>query len=88
MDVNKKFPFEIILVGQRIRQFRLANKLTQSHLATMCDVDIRTIQRIENGEVDPRAYTLQMIAKALDVEFSLFVENKSDESQEFSLMYF
>jgi transcriptional regulator with XRE-family HTH domain len=48
--VNKKFPFEIVLVGQRIRQFRLANKLTQSHLATMCDVDIRTIQRIEKGQ--------------------------------------
>ena len=50
MGVNKKFPFEIVLVGQRIRQFRLANKLTQSHLATMCDVDIRTIQRIEKGQ--------------------------------------
>lgn len=48
--MNKKFPFEIVLVGQRIRQFRLANKLTQSHLATMCDVDIRTIQRIEKGQ--------------------------------------
>lgn len=24
--------------------------MTQSHLATMCDVDIRTIQRIEKGQ--------------------------------------
>ena len=50
MDVNKKFPFEIELVGRRIRQLRLKNKMTQSHLATMCDVDIRTIQRIEKGQ--------------------------------------
>jgi len=48
--VNKKFPFEIELVGRRIRQLRLKNKMTQSHLATMCDVDIRTIQRIEKGQ--------------------------------------
>ena len=48
--MNKKFPFEIELVGRRIRQLRLKNKMTQSHLATMCDVDIRTIQRIEKGQ--------------------------------------
>ena len=50
MDVNKKFPFEIELVGKRIRLLRLENQMTQSHLATMCDVDIRTIQRIEKGQ--------------------------------------
>jgi transcriptional regulator with XRE-family HTH domain len=48
--VNKKFPFEIELVGKRIRLLRLENQMTQSHLATMCDVDIRTIQRIEKGQ--------------------------------------
>ncbi len=48
--MNKKFPFEIELVGKRIRLLRLENQMTQSHLATMCDVDIRTIQRIEKGQ--------------------------------------
>lgn len=56
--------------------------MTQEELADKTEVSARTIQRIENGEVDPRAYTLQMIAKALDVDFSLFVEDGSDEEQE------
>jgi len=48
----------------------------------MTELSTRTIQRIENGEVDPRSYTLQMIAKALDVDFSLFVEGKSIKDKE------
>jgi len=55
--------------------------MTQEELADKTEVSARTIQRIENGEVDPRAYTLQMIAKALDVDFSMFVESESDENQ-------
>ena len=56
--------------------------MTQEELADKTEVSARTIQRIENGEVDPRAYTLQMIANALDVEYELFLEKKSDEEQE------
>jgi transcriptional regulator with XRE-family HTH domain len=46
------------------------------------ELSARTIQRIENGEVDPRAYTLQMIANALDVDYDLFIESDSDEEKE------
>ncbi|MFO7864136.1 MAG: helix-turn-helix domain-containing protein [Salinivirgaceae bacterium] len=56
--------------------------LTQEELAEKTELSARTIQRIENGEVDPRAYSLQMIAKALDVDFSLFVENESKVDKE------
>jgi len=51
-------------------------------LADLTELSARTIQRIENGEVDPRAYTLQMIAKALNVDFSLFVKDEADDNQE------
>ena len=56
--------------------------MTQEELADKTEISARTIQRIENGDVDPRAYTLQMIAKALDVDFSIFIENKPNENQE------
>jgi len=46
------------------------------------ELSARTIQRIENGEVDPRAYTLQMIAKALEVDFSIFTGNESNEDED------
>lgn len=68
--------------GSLIKELRIKKGMTQEELADKTEVSARTIQRIENGEVDPRAYTLQMIAKALDVDFSLFIENKTDESLE------
>ena len=69
-------------IGQVIKELRIKKGLTQEDLAQETELSARTIQRIENGEVDPRAYSLQMIAKALDVDFSLFVEDGFNESKE------
>lgn len=69
-------------IGQVIKELRIKKGLTQEELAQETELSARTIQRIENGEVDPRAYSLQMIAKALDVDFSLFVEDGFNESDE------
>jgi transcriptional regulator with XRE-family HTH domain len=68
--------------GKLIKELRIKKGMTQEELADKTEVSARTIQRIENGEVDPRAYTLQMIAKALDVDFNLFTVNETDEEQE------
>jgi len=68
--------------GKLIKELRIKKGMTQEELADKTEVSTRTIQRIENGDVDPRAYTLQMIAKALDVDFSLFVENEIEGKQE------
>ena len=69
-------------IGKLIKELRTKKGLTQEELAERTEVSARTIQRIENGEVDPRAYTLQMIAKALDVDFSLFAAGTTDENKE------
>ena len=68
--------------GRLIKELRTKKGMTQEELAEKTEVSTRTIQRIENGEVDPRAYTLQMIAKALDVDFDLFVNIEPEESTE------
>lgn len=68
--------------GKLIKELRLKKGMTQEELADKTEVSSRTIQRIENGEVDPRAYTLQMIARALEVDYSFFTENQPDEEQE------
>ena len=68
--------------GKLIKELRIKKGMTQEELADKTEVSARTIQRIENGDVDPRAYTLQMIAKALEVDFSILVENETDESHE------
>ena len=74
--MNKKNKME---TGKLIKELRIKKGLTQEELADKTEVSARTIQRIENGEVDPRAYTLQMIAKALEVDFSIFIEDTSEE---------
>ena len=68
--------------GKLIRELRIKKGMTQEELADKTEVSARTIQRIENGEVDPRAYTLQMIARALEVDYNLFVGNEPDEEEE------
>lgn len=55
--------------GKPIKELRIKKGMTQEELADKTEVSARTIQRIENGDVDPRAYALQMIAKTLEVDF-------------------
>jgi uncharacterized Tic20 family protein/DNA-binding Xre family transcriptional regulator len=65
-------------LGLKVAELRLQKGLTQEKLAEMCDVSSRTIQRIESGEVDPRAYTLQCLNAALEFDFG--IENTANEN--------
>lgn len=56
--------------GQRIKELRIKKGMTQEELAEKTELSVRTIQRIENGEVDPRSYTLQAIASALEIDYN------------------
>lgn len=64
--------------GQLIKELRLKKGITQEDLAAKTDISVRTIQRIENGDVDPRAFTLQSIANALEVDFEVLANSESD----------
>lgn len=59
-------------LGLRIAELRIQNSMTQKELADLCNVDIRTIQRIESGEVEPRMHTLKLLSSALGFELSQF----------------
>jgi transcriptional regulator with XRE-family HTH domain len=65
-------------LGLKVIELRQLKGLTQEQLAERCDVSARTIQRIESGEVDPRAYTLHCLGEALEFDFS--EENTSNEN--------
>ena len=56
-------------LGLKVAELRQQKGLTQETLAERCEVSTRTIQRIENGEVDPRAYTLHCLREVLDFDF-------------------
>jgi transcriptional regulator with XRE-family HTH domain len=48
---------------------RKAKSLTQEMLADQSNLSIRTIQRIESGEVNPRLSTIKLICSVLDFEY-------------------
>ena len=52
-------------IGERIRALRDAKDWFQKDLAKAARLPVRTIGRIERGEVDVRLSTLNRIAKAL-----------------------
>ncbi len=56
-------------LGLKVAELRQQKGLTQERLAELCEVSLRTVQRIESGEVDPRAYTLHCLREALDFDF-------------------
>ena len=53
-------------IGERIRALREARGWFQRDLAKAAKLPVRTIGRIERGDVDVRLSTLDRIAKALD----------------------
>jgi uncharacterized Tic20 family protein len=65
-------------LGLKVTELRQSKGFTQEQLAEKCEVSSRTIQRIESGEVDPRAYTLQCLGAAL--EFDFMEDNTSNEN--------
>lgn len=60
-------------IGDRIRETRLRRNLTQETLAEHCDLDRKTINRIEGGMASPLLDHLLLIADALDVPMTLLV---------------
>jgi len=56
-------------LGLKVSELRQQKGLTQEQLAERCEVSSRTIQRIESGEVDPRAYTIQCLSATLEFDF-------------------
>ncbi|MFD2823377.1 DUF4870 domain-containing protein [Lacinutrix iliipiscaria] len=54
-------------IGSKIRDVRKKKGLTQEELAESAKVNLRTIQRIENNESEPRGKTLSLICEVLDI---------------------
>jgi len=56
-------------LGLKISELRQSKGLTQEELVKRCNLSVRTLQRIEAGEVEPRGYTLKLISEALGYNF-------------------
>jgi len=72
-------------VGEKIAEIRKRKGLTQEEVAEQANVNLRTIQRIENGETDPRGYTLSSICKVLNVNIEDILDYGKTEDKSFFL---
>ncbi|MCG2615963.1 helix-turn-helix domain-containing protein [Terrimonas sp. NA20] len=55
------------MIAASVKEARLAKGYTQKELSDLTNVSVRSIQRIENGEIVPRSYTLKTLAAALEI---------------------
>jgi len=57
-------------LGKKIAELRKAKSLTQEELVEKCNLNVRTLQRIEAGVVTPRSHTIRVIFACLDYKDS------------------
>ena len=65
-------------LGTTIKAARKQKGITQEELAERSRINLRTIQRIENGQNTPRRKTLALIAIPLGLDIAQLVGNEND----------
>lgn len=68
--------------GEKLFDIRSQKGLTQREVAELCNVSIRTIQRIESGIVKPRASTIKIISQTIGFDFFKTSDTGYDEKDE------
>jgi len=62
-----KYASEIKRLGSKLREIREARNLTQQSIASLCDIDVRSVQRIEKGEQNITINLLLTLADVLEI---------------------
>lgn len=57
-------------LGKRVIKVREQKGWSQSELARQCEKDRQSIERLENGKINPSAFYLHELATALGVKIS------------------
>lgn len=63
-------------LGKKILELRKQKGFTQEELVDQCNINVRTIQRIEAGDVSPRSYTIKVILEVLGFDYEEVFEKK------------
>lgn len=68
-------------IGKMIKGARLRKGYSQQQLADLAQLNLRSVQRIENAEVLPRDYSLNLLARHLDLDMEVMEQlKKNDEA--------
>lgn len=66
-------------LGNKIRELRMKNKMSQDKLAKLCDASPSTLSLIESGDRNPSFEMLTRIAEALGVSVSFLTLDNNIE---------
>lgn len=66
-------------LARKIKELRSRKGFSQDELATAAQLNLRTIQRIESGETEPRGDTLKRLATALQLSHDELIEWAEEE---------
>lgn len=69
------------LIADLVKEKRMFLGYTQKEVSEMSRISLRSIQRIEKGEVMPRMYTLKLLAKCLDFSLDSINNTESKNSK-------
>lgn len=61
-------------IGKKIKLERIKRDISQENLALDAGLDRNTIWKIESGRVSPTIDSLEKIAKALNIDFSVLMD--------------
>jgi transcriptional regulator with XRE-family HTH domain len=67
-----------------IKEIRIKKGMTQQQLADESGVTLRTIQRIENGDVKPSLHSLNTLGKVLESDLSELFRKSASKPYEFN----
>lgn len=68
-------------IAKKISETRKIKGLTQEELAEQAKINIRTIQRIENSESEPRGKTLNLICDVLEIDSTELILNQNSSKE-------
>jgi putative transcriptional regulator len=61
-------------LGEKITSLRMEKKISRATLANICGKDCQSLERIENGKINPSAFYLKEIAEGLNVPVKALFE--------------
>lgn len=77
-----------LAIGKKIIHYRKLKGISQEALAEESGLNVRSIQRIESGEVSPRLYTLRAMAGPLGVNLEdLLPESTQHELNQIAILH-
>lgn len=74
-------------LGKKIKEIRKKKGMSQEELAELSKVNLRTIQRIEKNESEPRGKTLSLICEVLEINIEDVLDYGKQSDDKFLFYY-